>query len=121
MPSFGGKRKGALLVAGLHREHLQLPQKGVERLPCQVCEIGKIVHFGRLVISQHDPGLEELLHGLLGGEAPVFLREGGIQAKAQAPQVASHDRQQQPGVFSWRHGAPSPRGPHRRRHASGSR
>ena len=52
MPSFGGKRKGALLVAGLHREHLQLPQKGVERLPCQVCEIGKIVHFGRLVISR---------------------------------------------------------------------
>ena len=85
-------------------------------VPFQVIGVGVVQdEGGRVLIDQR---LED---GLLGGEAPVFLREGGIQAKAQAPQVASHDRQQQPGVFSWRHGAPSPRGPHRRRHASGSR
>ncbi|MFN9907344.1 MAG: hypothetical protein ACK56F_14690, partial [bacterium] len=72
-------------------------------------------------VGQNDPGLEQFLHRLLGRETPVFLWIGAIQAKTQGAQMAAHNCQEQQRVFSRRHRAPGPPGPHRRTHANGSR
>ena len=72
-----------------------LPQQGVQRLPRQGRQIGQLVQPGGRRSASTIQAFRSFSSGLLGGEAPVFLRERRIQANAQAAQVAAHDRQQQ--------------------------
>ena len=52
------QRKRPLLVAGLHRKHLQLKQEGIKLLTSQSDQIFEVMDPGRPPVGQHNPGLE---------------------------------------------------------------